>query len=233
MAPCKEVHFFDAPDFDETEDIDRQNRRYRKAFPNYGGERFLGEATPIYMYLPRAAKRIWDYNPDMKLIFLLRHPVERAISHYRMACDRGKEWLPLPLALAVEGFRLRRGRHNNAHDSPLRWHSYLDRGFYSRQIRRLQAYFPRAQMLFLRSDELWQRHGDSLARVYEFLGVENKTIIPERQRVFAGQYDRDKTIFFYSILNRCYAAELEALARLLSWDLNDWRRPTHYGMEGK
>jgi Sulfotransferase domain len=56
---------------------------YRKQFPEIiGEEEITGEGTPIYFVHPQVARRIFDYNPKIKLIVLLRNPVDRAYSQY-------------------------------------------------------------------------------------------------------------------------------------------------------
>ena len=45
-------------------------------FSNHHGEKAIGEATPGYLDVIRARQRIWNYNPDMKLIFILRNPID-------------------------------------------------------------------------------------------------------------------------------------------------------------
>ncbi len=185
FAPGKEVHFFDAPDYCESRSWAQLNQEYQQAFSNFRGQKLVGEATPAYMYLPWVAQRIYNYNPEMKLIFLLREPVERAVSHYQMELERQAEWLPLRWALAVEPVRLWRDRHNYQFNSSLRCHSYLDRGCYARQILQMMRYFPREQMLFLKTSELWHQHRATLQRVYNFLGL-TAGHWPAQELVFSG-----------------------------------------------
>ena len=85
MAKPKEPHLFDAEEFDEAGLDDN----YSKFFDHFKGEAILGEATPIYMFLPEIAKRLHTYNPDLKLLVILRDPVDRAISQYSMSQSRG------------------------------------------------------------------------------------------------------------------------------------------------
>ena len=97
----------------------------------------LRGATPIYLFLPAVAGELKRYNPGLKLIVLLRDPVERAISHFYMEKNRDKEHLPLWLALLAEPFRLRRREDASHVDSHLRRHAYRRRGLYSLQLRNL------------------------------------------------------------------------------------------------
>lgn len=76
MALRKEVHFFDK---DILFNNDRSFYPIYHSFFNFNQNcKVFGEATPIYMFWERAPKRIWKYNPKMKLIFILRNPSERA-----------------------------------------------------------------------------------------------------------------------------------------------------------
>jgi hypothetical protein len=56
--------------------------------------KLIGEATPIYMYWKEAPERIREYNAKMKLIILLRNPIDRAYSHWNMERSRKLETLP-------------------------------------------------------------------------------------------------------------------------------------------
>ena len=164
MARQKEVHFFDdeaafaaGPPPDDA---------YHAAFDRAPGVTIHGEATPIYTYWADAPRRIWAYNPHMRFIVLLRNPVERAWSHWRMARRLREETLDFATAIRCETERCRVAL-------PLqhRMYSYLDRGFYSEQIRRLRRFFPESQLLFLKSETLFRQPRATLARVCAFLSV--------------------------------------------------------------
>lgn len=188
MAPSKEVHFFDAPDFQDDWSKQEITDKYRGAFPNFDGQQLIGEATPIYMYLPGVVERIYRYSPKMKLIVLLRDPIARAISHYHMEQKRNVERFPLTLALLLEPIRRRCAKHDVSFDSPIRSYSYVDRGRYSRQVALLRKLFPDGQLLILRTEDLWGRHDQVVARVYEFLGLRLPNNLPQRRRIFHGTY---------------------------------------------
>ncbi len=77
LSKAKEVHFFD------NGEIDWSSPRYgpyHRNFPRWREGQVRGEATPIYIYWPEALERIRTYNPDIKLILLLRDPIERTYS---------------------------------------------------------------------------------------------------------------------------------------------------------
>ncbi len=227
MAPQKEVHLFDAPDYvDSTAFCDE---RYRQAFPNYHGQPLVGEATPIYMYLPVCVARIQRYNPAMRLIVLLRHPAERALSHHAMERSRQAEPWPLLAALAAEPFRLWRAAGSLEWSSAVRTHSYLDRGFYSRQIANLLEHFPREQLLVLRTEELLAHHAETLRRVYTFLGAEEPAVLPASRQVRPGaelgadEARPTRPAAVASALKWIYRSELARLEKLLGWRLDSWK----------
>ena len=102
----KEVHLFDDPDYSGAWTAKAIDERYAAACGTYTGQVVVGEATPIYVYWPHIADELFRYNPRMRVIVLLRDPVERALSHHRMERSRGNEWLPLLPALLAEPLRV-------------------------------------------------------------------------------------------------------------------------------
>jgi hypothetical protein len=75
MSKGKEPGFF-------TKNWGRDLRFYAQSFEQCAGARAIGEATVEYMVDPEAPSRIAEVLPDARLVFSLRDPVERAVSHY-------------------------------------------------------------------------------------------------------------------------------------------------------
>jgi len=159
----KETHFFD----DESLDWSRPDyARYHRGF-EAGAPRLRGEATPIYSYWPNSLERIRAYNPAMRLILLLRDPVARAWSHWRMEFARGVERAPF-------GWCIREGRQRLFEAEPWGHHrefSYVERGFYGEQAERLYGLFSVKQVLILRSEDLRADPAAALARIRRFLDL--------------------------------------------------------------
>ena len=83
VSSSKEVHFFDA-------NWDKGIEWYRGQFPGSDDAIAVGEATPNYMFRPRALDRLKATLPDVKLVLMLRNPADRAYSHYWHDRTRGK-----------------------------------------------------------------------------------------------------------------------------------------------
>jgi hypothetical protein len=149
---------------------------YRQRFIGAEPQHCCGEITPYYIFHPEAPQRIQALLPDVRLIVLLRDPVERALSQYFHARRHGFETLPLSRALALESERLAgaeqllktpAGRHRSHQE-----HSYLARSRYEQQLQRYTALFSAEQLLLLRSEDLFHRPAELWARVLHFLELE-------------------------------------------------------------
>lgn len=125
------------------------------------GNRVLGEKTPTYCYLAQIAERICREYPAVKLIWLLRNPVDRAYSNYLHAVRRGNERLSFARAVAQESRRIRRDPFTG----------YLERSRYWQQVERFDKWFPRDQMQFLLFEDFASQPRQVLGQVFDFLGV--------------------------------------------------------------
>jgi len=206
----KELHFFDR----ETENTDY--KKYHANFKPKPQHRVSGEASPIYMYWETAPYRIWKYNPKMKWLLALRNPVERAFSAWNMETKRGKEKLPFAGAIEKEPERCREVL-------PLqhRVYSYVDRGFYAHQVRRLFNIFGRDNVLVLLSEELRNEHKKTLRHVFEFLGVDS-SFVPPQASVFEQEYSDKIEHGVRSRLNETFHFDIKELEKLLGKDLSAW-----------
>lgn len=162
----KEVHYFDR-------DADRPLSHYLSSFPL--GDAVTGEATPYYLFHPYVAERVAKALPDMKLIAMLRDPVDRAMSHHNHNLAMGMEDLPLEEALDAEAERLAGAEAQLAQPGVLhaahRHHSYLARGRYAEQLERFYAHFPREQILVLSSEDFFADPASGYAETLRFLGL--------------------------------------------------------------
>jgi hypothetical protein len=213
MAKQKEVHFFDseahfagAPDYSI----------YHAFFACRSPQAVIGEVTPIYMYWYNAPRRMWEYNPSMRIILVLRNPIDRAFSHWNMQRDRHWDEADFMHAVNREAERCR-----EALPFQHRRYSYTDRGFYSEQIRRLWHYFPQQQTLILKNEALREDPDQALQMVADFLGVRPFGEV-EKKAIHSRPYSRKMTEEERSYLRNLYAIEISNLESLLGWDCADW-----------
>lgn len=184
VLPChapKGTHYFDV-------NFTKGWRWYRAQFPLpvparvvRRGNVVTGEASPYYMFHPLAPDRIARALPEVRLIAVLRDPVDRAYSHYQYSRRRGFESLPIeeafdrePDRLAGELERLRSdpGYQSYSH----RHHTYLTRGHYAEQLDVLYRLFPRSHVLVLQSEGLFADPDRALGQVFAFLGLEQHLV---------------------------------------------------------
>lgn len=207
----KELHFFDR------EEENRDYKKYHRNFkPKKNQHRVIGEASPIYMYWETAPYRIWKYNPKMKWILALRNPVERAFSAWNMESKRDHEKLPFAEAIEKEAERCRM-----ALPVQHRVYSYIDRGFYAHQVRRLFNIFGKESCLVLLSEELRNEHQKTLRRVFEFLGVDSSFVPPEAS-VFEQEYSSKIDNQLRERLIDTFQFDIKELEKLLGRDLSAW-----------
>lgn len=157
----KEIHFFD----------DEENYRkgigwYEKFFDDWKGERAIGEKTPEYLYDEKVPERIHKVLPNVKLIFVLRNPVDRAYSHYWHNVRSGQETLSFEKALEKEEERIKDPKLKKVY-------SYKDRGKYILQVKRYAKYFPKSNMLFLLAEDLKDDRKETLKKTLNFLNVDS------------------------------------------------------------
>src|SRR5438874_4902574 len=126
MGDQQEIHFFDDDaTFAATVDYERLHKHYPLVAPST----IAGDCTPSYLYFKPAVERIWNYNPKIKLLVLLRNPVERAFAHWNMQRFKSRE--PLDFFDAV---REEKTRIAGLPPTEARRFAYVDRGFYAEQL---------------------------------------------------------------------------------------------------
>jgi hypothetical protein len=223
LARVKEVHHFD----DERLDwAGRPDDLYHAAFDFRGPAAIWGECTPSYSFWEPAHARIHAYNPDMKLVLVVRDPVDRAFSHWRWRFGRGKETLPFAEAIREGRGRIPKHRWNGYRSG----YSYVERGFYGRQLEMLLGRFPRQQIHIVGADALFRDAGAALGGVAGFLGVR------PFPRVRAIHAKPAKPVEYPSRLTRADAAyladlyrdDLALFARLCGLDTTGWLDPERY-----
>lgn len=161
----KEVHYFDL-------NYDKRNDWYEAHFFKKKGSNrcIIGEASPLYLYHPHVPLRLKSAYPNIKLIVLLRDPVNRAISHYRHLLRHSliPDHLSFNEVVKIEKQK-RRNISANSYFDPI--YSVLHRGEYIYQLRRWFLQFERDQFLILRNENFLFRPEKILRKVDLFLNL--------------------------------------------------------------
>jgi len=210
---------------------DRGLRWYRSHFPtrlrrsrarrHLGHPVVAGEASPYYLYDPRVPQRVAEVLPGVRLIVLLRNPVERAFSHYKERVRAGVEELSFEAALAAEPKRLagevetmleRPHHYSRPHD----WYGYRDRGVYHPQLLSWQQCFPATSMLVLRSEDFYTDPTSTLQEVHRFLQLPERPLRNPKRWNYEPAHDMLPET--RTQLERFYRPHNAALVRLLGRD---------------
>ena len=214
LGDQQEMHFFDDESiFDRAPDYDLLHGHYSGVAPSL----IAGECTPSYLYWAPAAERIHRYNPQIKLIALLRNPVDRAFAHWNMQCFKGRESLDF-----LEAIRAEKERIAQPLSLESRRFSYLDRGFYTTQLTRFLKLFAREQMRIIKFEEFKNRPLETINSIFQFLGLPPSRSFRNKDRNVV-PYSRAMTLQERGQTYGMFAEEIANLERLLEWDCSDWK----------
>jgi len=177
---------------------------YRGNFPtkiekffgeNIERKKFItGEATPNYLFHPLVPKRLAKTIPNIKLIIMLRNPIDRAYSDYNMSVRAGVERLSFEDAIKNEAVRLEdeveKFFKNEFHiGKNFMLYAYLARGRYFEQIKFWQTYFPKEQFLIIQMEDFEKNRQKILKKTFNFLELDHFEI-DDMQRFNVGNYKK-------------------------------------------
>lgn len=243
VPPRDSIHYFDMH-------FARGEAWYAEHFAGARDDQKRFDPTPSYLRSPWAPRRIAEHNPAARLAVCLRHPIDRAFSHY---------W-----------HEKKKRRFDYEFDEVLRnydlFASWLETGFYAEHLTRYLEHFPREQLLVQRFEDLSADPHGFLRRLLEHYGVDpaflpdvlhervnaagaNHTVVGmglhSVQRAMSlvglqrgaealrrspalsgrGEYVRGVSDELRRDLAAMCAPEIERLESLLNIDLTEWREP--------
>ena len=215
LGDQQELHFFDNDELFAGPVDDELLHRH---FPPLNKGVIAGDCTPSYLYHEPAMERICNYNSQIKLIILLRNPVERAFAHWNMQRFKGRESLGFLEAVQAESDRMKEA------STPVdrRRIAYLDRGRYSEQLERVFKFFPREQVKLIKFEDFRENNRHALNSIFDFLGVKPLRAIRSKDRNVV-PYEREMTAQERKYLYAIFADEIARLEQMLGWDCSDWK----------
>ena len=178
---AKEPSFFNS-------DFFRGLKWYKSFFPTkfekklmqkrFNSKILTGEATPMYIFDPKSPIRIKKILPNVKLIFLLRNPIERAFSHYSSIRKRGLESLSFENAIKIEEERLegeyeKMLENQNYYSKKFHFYGYLAGGHYYKLLKNWFTEFEKKQILIIKSENMFKNPSIELKKICSFLGISN------------------------------------------------------------
>ncbi len=167
MPSLKEPHWFSrvTPNPEQLVHAVTSEEEYLKLFERYRGQSAVGEASPSYLWDTGAPHRIKAAVPHAKIVAILRHPVERAYSHYTMDVRDGTQNLHFMEALQQDYHAKFNG-----------WgvsHLYVELGFYTEQLQRYLEVFESSQVKVFLYDDLTKDPESVLVSLLNFLDLDS------------------------------------------------------------
>ncbi len=165
------IPFFKESNFFSEDEIYKKGINWyeHESFGKHKDQKIIGEISPDYMFLDFVPERISIHlGKEIKLLFILRNPVDRAYSHYTMNSTHFFDNETFERAIQLEDDRTAKGLYEK------RVYSYISRGFYARQIKNYMKYFPKDNMMFvIFEDDFLKEMDKTINNLLRFLNVED------------------------------------------------------------
>jgi hypothetical protein len=154
---------------------------YLKLFDLREDYSYFLDASTGYLHSKSAAQNIYDFNKDAKIIISLRHPAERAYSHFLMDLSGGM----LESKDFIKEIERQRNKKNRNSENNL----YIEGSLYARQIERYMDIFPKENIMIVFQDELNRDTQKIMDGIFDFLDLDSiKVDIEKREN--AGKVPR-------------------------------------------
>ncbi|NPB04761.1 MAG: sulfotransferase [Aquificae bacterium] len=204
--------------------------------------KYRGDASVSYLFSKVAAREIYNFNPEAKILIILRNPVDRALSAYKMDVTIGRVNKPFEEAIR---------------EIP----RYVERSLYYEQVKRYLDTFPRENVLILLFDDLKSDPQKFFEKIFDFLEVQpikysdferkNESLKPRfpvlnyvlyktgikrliskytpkpvkdyfKKLYYGGTYEYEIDAETYNRLLEVFKSDIEKLSELIGRDLSGW-----------
>ena len=194
LPSLKETHFFSSSD-----NFQKGVEWYISQFPKCSQDKLTyGEICPEYLYSKTAPQNIKKLIPNPKLIFILRHPIERAFSQFLMAKRNGYENQNFVNALYKENARILKGEIFRSR------YGYFDRSMYISQIQKYRSLFAKKKMLFIKFEDLTDTDtiGEmTFNKICQFIGLSDPTKNKINRNVKKNTASTSRSFFIRDLLH--------------------------------
>lgn len=203
----KELHFFDMYELNN-ENIKNYESKFKP-----GEKKIIGEKTPSYCYLQFAIDRIYSYNPNMKLILILREPISRAYSQFNMDHP---DILDEFISYVLEN-------SNNLKDIKSNGEYYIERGYYDEHIEYILKKFPPENLYVGIAEEIKLNKNEEYNKIFKFLGG-SELIINDDKDTHVRSYEKLLDKNDAKILYEIYKPHNERLYNILGRKIDIWEK---------
>ena len=190
-----ESHFFDR------QLVNSQSIRKYEASFKPKNKKIIGEKTPSYCYLQHAMNNIYKYNQNIKLVIILREPIQRAYSHYTMdTIDKKEDTFMNQFVTKLD---------------------IKPRGFYDIQLEYILSKFPRNNVYIGISEEIRRNKQVEYNKIFKFLGAKEYTIndsVDTRIGTYKEPIKKEDAKVLYDI----YRTHTENVYKLLGRRIQIW-----------
>ncbi|MDB9721748.1 sulfotransferase domain-containing protein [Nitrosopumilus sp.] len=186
---------------------------YRSLFPTkftqqkieHEHKKFLTyDVTPGYFQNPSCIKRMYETLPNVKLILVLRNPVDRTYSHYQASTKRGiKTKKSFQEILDKDLKKYEEVKNDDSEYKNFILNSYIGPSIYVKLVKEWLKYFSSEQLLILSSEELKKNHKEVFSKIHNFLNIKDEEIDTVTKHNTGGDYTplnselRQKVIDFF------------------------------------
>ena len=211
-----ESHFFDTTELSESE-----IKKYEDTFRT--NKLIVGEKTPSYNYLQFAMNRIYNYNPNIKLILILREPISRAFSQYNMHLNsKGKTLNDVSEIQIIKDFE----KEKNVTFPELKENGnyFIIRGKYDEIVEYILSIFPRENLYIGIAEEIKNNKHQYYNEIFSFLGAHKLDVINENMDTHVRTYTKTIPKILEKKLYQIYRTHNEKLYKILGRSIEIWEK---------
>lgn len=134
-------------------------KKYLNCFRKATNQKYIVDGSVSYFSYPTVPKKIHNFNPKAKVVIIIRNPIKRAISHYKMDVRMG--YANKPLLSYIK----------NSETYPSHYHQYIGNSMYAKHINNYYKIFGKSNVFVMSLDFI----DDELVRLYDFLEIRNNS----------------------------------------------------------
>lgn len=193
----------------------RDWRQYKSLFKNVNKEKATGECSPSYLFSDVSAKNIKKIIPNAKIIIVLRNPLQRAYSHYKL--EKQREFTNLTFLEAVKEDRDKKVKGWGINQL------YVELGLYYKQVKRYLSQFGKNQIKIFLYEELIENPNKLLKEIFKFLGVNKNVYVNTSNRHNASKIkEQEISEEAKNYLKNFFDRDINRLSTLIKKDLSSW-----------